>query len=133
MSQPELFKADERDLVKNAARLAECQHAWPKTLVELVEVFAAHYRERGVEEADAKTEARLVVLTLAKYFGGRMWYVPRGDALTRALRDMEIWHRFDGRNAQALAAEFRLSFVEIYRTIAEQRALHRDKTQPKLL
>jgi Mor family transcriptional regulator len=136
MAQPELFETDpptDRDLVRNEARLAEAQHAWPKTLVELSDVFAAHFRERGLDEMRAAREARLVVLTLAKHFGGRMWYVPRGDALTRALRDMEIWERFDGTNAQALAGEFGLSFVEIYRTLAEQRRLHRERVQPKLL
>jgi Mor family transcriptional regulator len=135
MAQEEMFDLKDSkgvDLTRHEARLVEMEHAWPKTLIELAEVFTAHFAERGLADEEAKREARSLVLTLAQYFGGRMWYVPRGDTLRNALRDLEIWHRFDGRNAQALAAEFRLSFVHVYRVIAEQRRLHREKTQHKL-
>ncbi len=69
---------------------------WPKTLVELIE-FLGHEAERQRmfdSREQAFVVARWVVLSLGQYFGGRQFYLPKGDKLALAIRDHQIWSEF---------------------------------------
>lgn len=105
---------------------------WGSMLLEIVDVLEAHFRRRKMPPDAAAAEARAVVMTLATHWGGRMLYLPKGDRLRVALKHQEIWRRFDGRNARALAEEFQMSIVAVYRVIdAQRRRAQRDR-QPGL-
>lgn len=105
---------------------------WPKLLAELVDVCAAAFRRDGRAEAAALADAETTVLAIAEYFGGRMLYLPRNDALRKALRDALIWHTFKGDNIAALAEQHRLTPQAIYQIIAEQKRLRTRKLQGRL-
>lgn len=110
------------------------EHRWPKAMAEFIDVLAASALRNGMVSTpeDAKQYARWAVLTLGKHFGGRQVYLPKGDKLLSALRDNQIWHDFNGKNHEDLAARHGLTVVRVYKIIAEQRHLHIEKLQPQL-
>lgn len=107
---------------------------WPRAMAELVDVFtAAAVREEIAVGDEAQALARWAVLTLGNHFGGRQTYLPKGESLRSAMRDQQIWQEFNGRNQDELARKFDLTVIRVYQILSEQRALHRDKIQPRLL
>lgn len=111
----------------------EIRHKWPQALAGFLDVATDGLIRSGREKADATNAAIIAVRSLARYQGGRMFYLPKGDALEKALRDYQIWNEFRGRNQDELATKYRLTVVQIYSILREQRALHRKKVQPGLL
>lgn len=110
----------------------EIRAKWPKALADLVSVIEAAHLRAGDAPEIAQRRAFVTVRALSHYAGGRQLYMPKGEILERALRDREIWSRYNGRNIDDLVAEFDLGFVQVYSIIAEQRALHRQRIQPSL-
>ncbi|MDX1464102.1 MAG: Mor transcription activator family protein [Halomonas sp.] len=110
----------------------EILRKWPQGLSDMVTVIAAALRRAGDDEATARERAFRAVRALAQYAGGRSLYVPKGEALDRALRDRDIWEHFDGANVTALARQHDLTEVQIYAILAEQRKLARQRVQPGL-
>ncbi|MDC8804235.1 Mor transcription activator family protein [Halomonas pacifica] len=129
----ELFGDDEipADALERLAD-PEILGKWPQSLSDMLGVIEAAYCRAGDDQAEARRRAFRAVRALASYHGGRVFYLPKGEALDRALRDREIWERFDGKNHDALSREYDLNVVQIYRIIAEQRALARARNQPDL-
>lgn len=105
---------------------------WAKTLVEYVQVLESLYIRQGKSEADAFKLASESVMELATHRGGRVEYLPRGDAIRTALKHAEIYRRCNGRNQQALADEFGMNIIQVYRIYRQQRALHVKKVQHSL-
>lgn len=105
---------------------------WEKALVEFIEVGEAALRRRGLTEDDAFAHARDVVLAIAEFRGGRLFYLPKGERLLKALRDMEIFRRARGGNIEALADEYGVGVIQIYAIIRHQRKLHIKRTQREL-
>lgn len=105
---------------------------WAQALVDMVRVQEAVYLRHGRSKEDAFALAREGVMALAEYFGGRMWYLPRGDRLRVAMRDAEIFRRARRGNVRDLAEEFSLSEPQLYRIIRQQHALHLRKIQGRL-
>lgn len=108
------------------------QARWAQGLVHMIEVQEAEFRRLGHDQAEAFRLARSAVLAMSKYFGGRQWYMPRGDALAAALRDAEIYRRAHRGNIAALAGEFKLTERHIWRICRQQHRLHLDKVQGRL-
>lgn len=105
---------------------------WAKTLVEYVQVLERLYMRQGKSEAEAFKQAAASVLELAEHRGGKVEYLPRGDALRTALRHAEIYRRGNGKNHDALADEFGISVIQVYRIQKQQHKLHIKKVQPVL-
>lgn len=133
--QQDIFGNDTHGNDLTAASSAQLEdHHWPRTMSELVDVFTARAMQDDiVSDEEASSLARWVVLILGNHLGGRQAYLPKGDKLRAALRDQQIWHDFNGRNQVELASKHQLTVIRIYQILSEQRALHRDKIQPKLL
>lgn len=110
----------------------EILRKWPQGLSDMLTVITAALRRAGDDEATARDRAFRAVRALAQYGGGRSLYVPQGHQLERALRDRAIWERFDGTNVSELAAWAKLTEVQIYSILAEQRKLARARLQPEL-
>ena len=108
------------------------QARWAQGLVHMIEVQEAEFRRLGHEPAEAFQMARSAVLAMSRYFGGRQWYMPRGDALLAALRVAEIYRRAHRGNIAALAGEFDLTERHIWRICRQQHRLHLDKVQGRL-
>lgn len=105
---------------------------WPQTLVDYVQVLERLYRRHGKNEIDAFKLAAASVLELAEFRGGKVEYLPNGDAIRIALKHAEIYRRCNGRNQEALSEEFDMSVIHVYRIYRQQRALHMKKVQPAL-
>lgn len=127
-----LGKPDEAEALRLLEEGADAvpEAAWAPMLVQMTEVVEARLRRERIDGAEAL--ARGVVLELAQYFGGRRVYVPAGDRLKTALRDMEIYRRAKRGNIQALADEYQLTDIQIYRIIRQQKALHLRRIQGRL-
>jgi len=105
---------------------------WAEGLVNLIQVQEATFRRSGL---DAKTSFRLArasVLAMAQYYGGKQWYLPRGDDLHTALRDADIYRRANRDNIEALAAEYKLTPRSVWRIVRDQHRLHLNKVQGQL-
>lgn len=107
-----------------------------KLLVEMIDVETAEFQAAGHDDEAARKLAVMVVRSLARYFGGRMAYLPVGQALEDALRDKYIWdthHRSPWRDTvQRLARQFGLTETRIYQIIEEQRSLYVARVQHSL-
>lgn len=106
---------------------------WEGTLKEMVEIAEAKIKTELREGVTPVELARHVILGISEAMGGGMIYLPRGDAVKRALRDAAIFEDWRERNIQPvdLVRKYRLANQTIYDIIAKQRALHR-KNEPDL-
>lgn len=134
MSQNDLLPndPDAADLLENVDERHLPEGRWPQMLADFIDVLRAAYLRNGVDEADADPLARAGVLALSEYLGGRYFYLAKGDSLKAALRDDEIWREFTGRNISELAERHRVSERHVYRVLAEQRAMRKNRRQGKL-
>lgn len=105
---------------------------WTGTLANYVDAVESKYKRGGMEAPTALRLAIEAVAAICELYGGQTHYLPKGDNLRRALRDKQIWHDFDGRNIDKLIQRYRLSNVQIYQIIKEQKALHQNRIQPDL-
>lgn len=105
---------------------------WPEALTFMAEHVEHALIELGYQKMQAVRLANVVLTRLAFGCGGRTFYLPRGDALKKQMRDREIWHQFDGRNVDALARHYKLTQMQIYTILKEQRALNANKYQGSL-
>jgi Mor family transcriptional regulator len=103
------------------------ESAWSKWLVDFIEVMESEFQRNGIKEDEAFRLARIGTLALAKYHGGRQWYLPIGVRLTTALRDAEIYRRARPGNIPKLAEEFGISSIHCWRVVRQQLKLHRRK------
>jgi Mor family transcriptional regulator len=115
----------------DAIQVDEPSARWPQSLADMVDVAAQALAAEGDR---AQGLARQVLYALAKYHGGRQFYLPTGDALDRAIRDTRLWQEYTGRpeDIARFVRETGLTEQAVYRILAEQRRLHRDRTQAKL-
>lgn len=110
----------------------EITKKWPQALTDMLSVIEAAHRHRGDDDNTARTLAFIAVRALAHYHGGHIFYLPKGEQIDRALRDREIFECFNGTNVSELASKYNLNDVRIYKILAEQRKLARDRHQPDL-
>ncbi len=106
---------------------------WEGSLREMVEIAEAKLLveiKPGVEVAEL---ARHVVFAICSVMGGKVVYLPRGDALKRALRDAGIYRDWKDNSIPIpdLVSKYDLANQTIYDIIRRQRALHR-KNEPDL-
>ena len=86
-------------------------------------------RKAHFDKGKAAELAGLAVSALAFHFGGRPFYLPRGDAMRRCARDGQIWAEFTGNNHEDLAERFGLAISQIYKIVARQRELLRQRRE----
>ena len=68
----------------------------------------------------------------ARLFGGMQIYLPKGNELTRALRDREIYRQAGRIDIAILARQHNLSMKQIWEIQRTQRELHIQRIQPTL-
>lgn len=113
---------------------------WPRQYAELTDIFADELvgGPLRLPEARARLVAQALMARAAReYQGTRQLYVPKGDALERAIRDTKIWAEHDGTvdgptGIDALAVRYRMTAVRIWQILREQRQLHLRRIQPDL-
>lgn len=129
---------DDSDKLDPAKVLAHMQDPavltrWEGTLREMVEIAEA---KLNTEMADGVTSAELarhVVFAICDTLGGSVIYLPRGEALKKAMRDAAIFQDWREKGIQPvdLVRKYRLANQTLYAIISRQRALHR-KNEPDL-
>jgi Mor family transcriptional regulator len=117
------------------AEVLEDPERWEKTMADIADVLVDELRQAGIDGACSL--GRKLAFALSQALGGTQIYLPRGDAIRRASRDLGIWLEYDGTvmgpdGSVALARRYNLSEIYIYRIIARQRGLHRSETQTAL-
>lgn len=128
--------SDRLDPLKVLAHMEDpaVMHRWEGTLKEMCEIAEAELRMRLADRLDLVPElARSVVFAICDTMGGSVIYLPRGDALKKAMRDAAIFREWREHNVQPpeLVRKYRLASPTIYDIIARQRALHR-RNEPDL-
>lgn len=133
MSSSDLFPdaATPDDFLEKVAIDAP-EGAWPSLLAEMVAVLEGTFRRSGLGEEDALQLAQRAAIETGRHFGGRPFYLPKGDRLVEAVRDRMIWRRHNGSNKFELAREYGLTPRRVEQILAEQRAIHVRKIQPGL-
>lgn len=98
----------------------EFMRRWPSTLQSLCELMRITLKEYKVSDSALVAEA--LATTLSSYLGGRDLYIPNGERLKDALRDIRIWREFKGNNLEQLSRQYGLTERRVSQIVAEQRA-----------
>lgn len=93
---------------------------WPSTLQSLCDVMRVTLKQHNIVDADNVSEA--LATSLSAYLGGRDVYIPNGERLKNALRDIRIWREFKGNNLEQLSRDYGLTERRVSEIVAEQRA-----------
>lgn len=127
---------DQLDLLSTSA--AELEHAlevmaslnsdersdfirrWPSTLQSLCDVLLVTLKQHNIVNAERVSED--LAASLSTYLGGRDVYIPNGERLQKALRDIKIWREFKGNNLEQLSRNYGLTERRVSEIVAEQRA-----------
>jgi Mor family transcriptional regulator len=123
---------DALDLIEHLGDEVPPESRWPKTLADLFRVLEAYNRRAGMSDERAALDARDRVVLIGEYFGGRMVYIPKGDALRTAALHAQIWSEFTGRNHEDLAQRYGINVVSIYDILKQQRKLFQRRIQGRL-
>lgn len=105
---------------------------WPKRLLELTDLAESLLTRHAGRNLAARETAELIVAEIANYLGGRPVYLPRGEALKRALRDRRIWRDAGHIEPDKLADREGVCVQQIYKIIGEMRNLERKRRQGSL-
>lgn len=136
MSQQEMFDpmgGDPWDVARvSAADMLAARHRWPQTLADLFDVTYAYNRRIGMTDDAAERDAIERAFLIADYIGPRAVYLPSGEKLRIAVRDLCIFRNPAHREVFELAHLHKLSVQQVYSIIAEQTRLVRDRLQGKL-
>jgi len=112
----------------------DIQRKWPKDLAALIDIYEASLKRQGLDNALARRLAHFLLAELANYCGGRHIYLPKGDRLKHAIRDVDLFRdwRDRGLSPDHLAGKYKISVQHVYRILNEQRTLHLRRVQPDL-
>jgi Mor family transcriptional regulator len=97
-------------------------------VLKLFDAARAHF-VRSCAAAPEEDAIQIAAL-IGDLLGGRATYIPRGDRLREALRNLQICRDFDGHNLAELAQLYALSDVQI-RTILKQHRERQAATQQR--
>jgi len=104
----------------------------PQLIGDMADKIAAAVAKRGVANEQAAEIGVEVADQIRADWGGQAIYFPKGEALDIAQRDIEIWHKFTGFNHLALAREYDLTEIHIYRVVKAVGIAMRAKRQGQL-
>lgn len=114
----------------NADERLDFMQRWPSTLQSLCELMRVTLEGHAINNSVQISEA--LATTLSTYLGGRDIYIPNGDRLKDALRDIRIWREFKGNNLEQLSRKYGLTERRISQIITEQRAAFVARKQRRL-
>lgn len=112
----------------------EVSKKWPRDLIALVDIYGAALKRMGYNEDQGRKISHALLAEQANYCGGRYFYLPKLDALKKAIRDVDLYKDWSDRGIQPeeLSRKYKLSSVHVYRIIKEQQAYYRKRVQPEL-
>lgn len=97
--------------------------AWQGTLGDIHATIAVILREQGHTAEQVNRLSSQLAMALCTTLGGRVVYLPRGDSVRRAIRDMQLFTdwRERAQSVASLATKYRLSVQTVYDIISKQR------------
>ncbi|QUF67763.1 Mor transcription activator family protein [Vibrio fluvialis] len=102
--------------------------SWPEDLRQMYDIIKERLSKANIDDSLAV----VLVSDISQHFGGIQLYLGKGDALKRHLRDIKIWHDFDGKNVRDLIEKYDVGYSAVYRILAKMRAREIRKRQPDL-
>lgn len=105
---------------------------WPELLKYLADIIQAELDQHSPQAQNDQLSHQLVS-AIASKLGGGQFYLPKGDALKRALRDAEIYRLSSKVPTEELARKYNLSMKQVWEIAAKQQAKHIQNVQPTLL
>lgn len=105
---------------------------YAELLADLARELTAHLVGEGLDEVAARTHGPRLSLHIRRHWGGQSIYIPRGVAYESDERARRMFEKFRGNNHVALAREFGVSVIWVYKTVARQRAKLIGKIQGRL-
>lgn len=71
------------------------------------------------------------VCAIATEYGGSLLYIPKNDAIRKAVRDLRMWSEYDGtttgpNSINALAKRYKISNQTVWAILRKQRQLKQD-------
>lgn len=106
--------------------------AYPEFLNDLARQISTLLIARGMDQETAADVALEVAEFARIRWGGQQVYIPKGVLFELSVRDMQIWEKWNGRNALELCREFGLTKQRLYQIIAVVRERELSKRQQKL-
>lgn len=92
---------------------------YPETLRDLADCIQ---ETLGQIAADPAVHPALAIVEAIRFrFGGSLLYIPKGAAMDRATRDVELCAAFTGCNHRELARRYGLSVSKVYDILAAHR------------
>ncbi|MDX5630371.1 MULTISPECIES: Mor transcription activator family protein [unclassified Brenneria] len=105
----------------------------PELLVELAQHTASTIKEVVEIDTDIADQiGEAVANRMMQVWGGQNVYFPMGMAWKVSQRDLEIFHKFNGRNHHELARKFGVSLQWVYSVVKRVRKEELDRMQGKL-
>ncbi|EGU38820.1 Mor transcription activator family protein [Vibrio scophthalmi] len=132
-NQISLISDDDIDaaFLDHADKLPEVTKLWPQDAQALFVHMKANF-EKDHDEQKATELSLRALLEMSEYGGGMQFYLPKKDTLFIALRDIQIWSLFNGRNVRELSKRFGITQARIYFILGEQRKIEHQRNQPRL-
>ncbi|MCW5666511.1 MAG: DNA-binding protein [Piscinibacter sp.] len=105
---------------------------YPELLADMARVAEKVLRDKGIDEARARSAAVDLAEHLRDYWGGQVLYVPKGGRLETRKRWAEVWDEFRGDNHAELARKHGLGLQQVYKIIEVMKREQFSRTQGKL-
>lgn len=111
---------------------SESEDLYAELLADLTCELTAHLVSEGLDEVAARAQGVRLSQYIRRHWGGQSIYIPRGVAYESDERARRMFEKFRGNNHVALAREFGVSVIWVYKTVARQRAKLIGKIQGRL-
>lgn len=98
---------------------------WPDLLVQMLDASSQTVQSLGIDAELSEKIALSTIRSFADLFGGLQVYLPKGEALNRALRDREIYQQAGKVSASTLAHKYNLSMKQIWEIQRKQKNIHK--------
>lgn len=94
---------------------------YPEILQTLKDSITKSLLAQGIDKAIAEHCAHYASEEVRTEWGGQLIYICKGMNYEISSRDLEIWHKFKGKNHHQLCIEYNISKVWLYKIIKHQR------------
>jgi len=112
--------------------MTEAVADYPEILTDLADKLTEVLVKRGIEREQAQAIGHEAVEFVRREWGGQLLYVPKGRAFDLSQRDLEIWRKWNGRNAHELCREHGITLQRLYQVVATVREQEIQRRQGKL-
>ncbi len=95
--------------------------SWPEELSKMVYTVEGEFRQSAVSDQGYTRLSHVAIKAMALYFGGRAEYLPKIDALSRAVRDISIFQDRIKLSPKELSLKYDLSVMQILKVLERVR------------